>query len=55
MFVDLCDFTIRALLVVLGESLDEDEENDEVSRVMGILHEYADPNLIPLEKYENDN
>lgn len=47
---------VKALFVVLGGTIpDEKPEtniSDEVDAVCGILHEYANPDLIPLENEE---
>ena len=40
----------KALLLLLQASKNRKQKEDEVDAVMGILHEYANPDLIPLEK-----
>ena len=50
MIDDMTEEQANALFIVLGVANDTDNESDDVDAVRGILHNCANPDLIPLEE-----
>ena len=46
----LSEEQLNALLVILGSVDNSDNNDNDVDAVMGILHDAANPDLIPLEE-----